>query len=129
MVSLTNREMVLLVGALRELSQKELRPKLAFWVAKTARDVDGVMSVYDESRQALLEKHAIRNDSGEVQYEEDGQSIKVDPAFWGELNELLDARGADVREIDAELLESSLDGKISTALANALMPVVVGIEV
>lgn len=129
-VTLTNREMLLLIGALRELSNMELNTKFAFWVAKTARDVDGVYDVYEKSRNALIEKYAEKDENGEYLYEDAEKTrVKVGDGFWTENAELLDAKGADVRQISVEFVDSGVNGKLSTAIAVAMLPVIAAEEV
>lgn len=126
MITITNREMIVLLGALREMSGMEMSPRLSFWVAKTARDIDGVFQVYDEQRIALLEQYALRDEDGKYVIDgDDGQSIKVSNEFWEKHAELLDSKGPDVRPIGLSVIESGLPkGSLSVNLATALLPVV-----
>jgi hypothetical protein len=129
MVTLTNREMLMLIGALRELAGMSLKTKFAFWVAKTTRDVEGVYRVYEERRLALLEKYAVRDEDGNYVYEDDSKTtIKVKDEFWKENIDLLEASGADVRQITLDFLDEGIDGALNASIMTALIPVVISEE-
>ena len=72
---LTCGETVLLMQALQELSTQKMKPKLAFWVARTIREIEPTVRVLEEQRLKLVEKHVVRDEKNEYVFLDREMSI------------------------------------------------------
>lgn len=88
---------------LPELLRKELPIKVAMRLRVLSRRVNAELETYEEMRLALVEKHALRGEDGERLPPEEGKH-KVAPAFWEELNELLETEAPEIPPVRVEEL-------------------------
>ena len=106
MIELTVQEMIDSIPTLRELSNKQLKSKVAYKLARIAREVDKESQLFNDERNKLIEKYAERDEEGNFKPNENGQ-IYVDVTnlekveqFSNEINELLETE----IEVNAEKL-------------------------
>jgi hypothetical protein len=119
---LTCGETALLMQALQELSAQKMRPKLAFWVARTIREIEPTIRALEEQRLKLVEKHAVRDEKNEYVFlDRETGIVQLKNEFWPEYDELLSSEGTKVRTCTEQMLIDGLEDSISPTLLQKLM--------
>ena len=92
MIKITLEQLINSSDALRNLSQKQLKARSAYTVAKLIKAADTEMTNFNDVRVDLVKKYAEKDENGELILDEN-QNIKVPPEniekFNIELQELL----------------------------------------
>jgi len=108
--------------ALQELSAQKMRPKLAFWVARTIREIEPTVRAFEEQRLKLVEKHAVRDEKNEYVFlDQEAGIVQLKNEFWPEYDELLSSEGTKVRTCTEQMLIDGLEDSISPTLLQKLM--------
>lgn len=106
-MKLTNRQVVQSVPAINVLNTLKLPVKASFRVAKTSKELDSVLTVYNETLKKLQEEHAERDEDGAVKTEGNQIVFKDSKAFQEAFTELLDEESdVSVRTVKLEELGS-----------------------
>lgn len=93
MIELTVQEMIDSIPTLRELSNKQLKSKVAFRVARLLREVQAESETFETARVNLVKLYAAKDENGEIKTDENGNTyIEQDKIeeFNKELRDLLD---------------------------------------
>ena len=93
MIELTVKEMIDSIPTLRELSNKQLKSKVAFRVARLLREVQAESETFETARVNLVKLYAAKDENGEIKTDENGNTyIEQDKIeeFNKELRDLLD---------------------------------------
>ena len=95
MISITLEQLVNSTEGLRELSQKTLKARPAYAVAKILKAAEAEMTGFNDTRMNLIKKYGEKKDDGELNTDENG-NVHIAPEsltdFNKELQELLDTR-------------------------------------
>lgn len=93
MIELTVQKMIDSIPTLRELSNKQLKSKVAFRVARLLREVQAESETFETARVNLVKLYAAKDENGEIKTDENGNTyIEQDKIeeFNKELRDLLD---------------------------------------
>lgn len=93
MIELTVQEMIDSIPTLRELSNRQLKSKVAFRVARLLREVQAESETFETARVNLVKLYAAKDENGEIKTDENGNTyIEQDKIeeFNKELRDLLD---------------------------------------
>ena len=93
MIKLKISDIINSVSTLKELMGKSLKSRVAYKVARLAREVENEYKLYDEKRIDLIKKYANHDENGELILDEEGSFSVADEnvaAFRKELMELMD---------------------------------------
>jgi hypothetical protein len=89
-MKLTNRQVVQSVPAINVLNTLKLPVRASFRVAKTSKELDSVLTVYNETLKKLQEEHCEREEDGSVKTNGNQIVFKDAEAFQTAFTELLD---------------------------------------
>jgi hypothetical protein len=89
-MKLTNRQVVQSVPAINVLNTLKLPVKASFRVAKTSKELDSVLTVYNETLKKLQEEYCERDEEGAVKTDGNQIVFKDASAFQTAFTELLD---------------------------------------
>ena len=106
MIKLKITDIINSVSTLKELMSKPLKSRVAYKVARLAREVENEYRLYDEKRVDLIKKFANHDENGELVVDEEGSFSVADEnvaEFRKELMELMDV------EIELNVDKVSLD--------------------
>ena len=95
MISITLEQLVNSTEGLRELSQKTLKARPAYAVAKILKAAEAEMTGFNDTRMNLIKKYGEKKDDGELNTDENGNVHIASESladFNKELQELLDTR-------------------------------------
>ena len=105
MINTHLRNIVESADIMRELSNKSLKGRAAFRVARLLRELEKEFTLFNEKRMDLIKEYAQKDENGEMKSDENG-NVTLDQdrlnEFYQSLDELLNA---DV-EINAEKIDS-----------------------
>ena len=93
MIELTVQDMIDSIPTLRDLSNKQLKSKVAFRVARLLREVQAESETFETARINLVKLYAAKDENGEIKTDENGNTyIEQDKIeeFNKELRDLLD---------------------------------------
>jgi hypothetical protein len=88
-MKLTNRQVVHSISALNTLNSLKLPVKASFKLAKTSRELDATLQVYNNTLQKLQDEHCERDEDGGVKSEGNKIVLKDVAAFNKAFEELL----------------------------------------
>lgn len=95
MIELTVQEMIDSIPTLRELSNKPLKSKVAFRVARLLREIQAESETFETARINLVKMYAAKDENGEIKTDENGNTF-IEPneiaTFNSELTDLLNNR-------------------------------------
>lgn len=95
MIEITLEQLVNSTEALRALSNKQLKAKSAYAVARLIKAADQEMTNFNETRMELIKKYGIKDDSGELKLDDNGNA-QIDQAslstFNSEFRDLLQTK-------------------------------------
>lgn len=95
MISITLEQLVNSTEGLRELSQKTLKARPAYAVAKILKAAEAEMTGFNDTRMNLIKKYGEKKEDGELNTDENG-NVHITPEsladFNKELQELLDTQ-------------------------------------
>lgn len=92
MIELTVQEMIDSIPTLRELSNKQLKSKVAFRVARLLREVQAESETFETARVSLIKLYGAKDENGNLKADENGNTyIEQDKVaeFNSELTDLL----------------------------------------
>ena len=119
MINTHLRNIVESADIMRELSNKSLKGRAAFRVARLLRELEKEFTLFNEKRMDLIKEYAQKNENGEMKSDENG-NVTLDQdrlnEFYQSLDELLNA---DV-EINAEKIDSEDLGDIEITPAQII---------
>lgn len=95
MIQVTLSDIVNSASTFRELSGKQLPIKVAFKIARLIRELDKENATFESSRKAIIEKYAMRDESGKITQADNGNIILQQDKIIecnSELNELLSTK-------------------------------------
>ena len=93
MIKIKLEQLVNSAEGLRGLSQKQLKARAAYAVAKILKAADAEMTSFNETRMELIKKYGEKDETGELKSDENGNVHIPDDTlatFSNELQELLD---------------------------------------
>ena len=94
MIKVSLNDIVNSASTFRELSEKQLPIRVAFRIARLIRELDKENATFESSRRAIIEKYAMRDETGKITQADNGNIIlqqdKIEDCN-NELNELLSA--------------------------------------
>lgn len=94
MIKVSLNDIVNSSSTFRELSEKQLPIRVAFRIARLIRELDKENTTFENSRRAIIEKYAMRDEAGKIAQADNGNIIlqqdKIEDCN-NELNELLSA--------------------------------------
>lgn len=92
MIELTVQEMIDSIPTLRELSNKQLKSKVAFRVARLLKAVQAESETFETARINLIKLYGAKDENGELKVDDKGNTF-INPdeisQFNNELNDLL----------------------------------------
>lgn len=107
MITIKINDLVNCTDALRALSEKDMKAKLAYSTAKLLKVADTEMSGFNDARMKLIEKYGNKDENGNL-IKDDKDNVKIDneniAEFSEELNDLLDTQV----ELNANKLKLSM---------------------
>jgi len=119
MINTHLRNIVESADIMRELSNKSLKGRAAFRVARLLRELEKEFTLFNEKRMDLIKEYAQKDENGEMKSDENG-NVTLDQdrlnEFYQSLDELLNA---DV-EINAEKIDSEDIGDIEITPAQII---------
>jgi 5'-deoxynucleotidase YfbR-like HD superfamily hydrolase len=119
MINTHLRNIVESADIMRELSNKSLKGRAAFRVARLLRELEKEFTLFNEKRMDLIKEYAQKDENGEIKSDENG-NVTLDQdklnEFYQSLDELLNA---DV-EINAEKIDSEDLGDIEITPAQII---------
>lgn len=74
MIELTVQEMIDSIPTLRELSNKQLKSKVAFRVARLLREVQAESETFETARINLVKLYGAKDENGELKADENGNT-------------------------------------------------------
>ena len=74
MIELTVQEMIDSIPTLRELSNKQLKSKVAFRVARLLREVQAESETFETARINLVKLYGAKDENGELKTDENGNT-------------------------------------------------------
>ena len=92
MIQVTLNDIVNSSSTFRELSEKQLPIRVAFKIARLIRELDKENVTFENSRKAIIEKYAMRDETGKITQADNGNIILQQDKIIecnNELNELL----------------------------------------
>ena len=92
MIELTVQEMIDSIPTLRELSNKQLKSKVAYRVARLLREVQAESETFETARVSLIKLYGAKDENGNLKTDENGNTyIEQDKIaeFNSELTDLL----------------------------------------
>ena len=104
MINITLREIVDSSDTMKKLSQKSLKGKTAYYVARLLREVDKELTLFNETRGNLIKKYGEKDEKGELKIDENG-NCKFIPEkiekFYSEMDDILN----NIIELNANKIE------------------------
>lgn len=104
MINITLREIVDSSDIMKKLSQKSLKGKTAYYVARLLREVDKELTLFNETRSNLIKKYGEKDEKGELKIDENG-NCKFIPEniekFYSEMDDILN----NIIELNANKIE------------------------
>ena len=114
MISMTINDLMNVVPVLREMAEKPFKGAITFKLARLMREIDKEMTLFEESRQKLAEKYALRDDNGQIVLTEDG-NIRLQEDKVQECNEEMISLLTTEVEINADKISASAFDEIEIA--------------
>lgn len=92
MINITVKELVDSSETMKKLSQKSLKGKTAYYIARLLREIDKELTLFNETRGDLIKKYGEKDENGELKIDENG-NCKFGPdtieQFYSEMNDIL----------------------------------------
>ena len=101
MITMTVNDLLNVIPVLRELLNKPFKGSTAFKLARLMRELDKETTLFEESRQKLAEKFGIRDEDGNLAFDENG-NIRLQPEKLSECSEEMIGLLNTKLEINAE---------------------------
>ena len=92
MINITLRELVDSSDTMKKLSQKSLKGKIAYYIARLLREIDKELTLFNETRGTLIKKYGEKDENGELKIDENGNckfSPEATERFYSEMNDIL----------------------------------------
>ena len=92
MIKVSLSDIINSASTFKELSEKQLPIRAAFRIARLIRELDKENATFESSRRAIIEKYAMRDETGKVAQADNGNIILQQDKIVecnSELNELL----------------------------------------
>ena len=122
MIEVTIGEIIESIDAFKEIVKFPLKAKIAYQVARLAREIEKEHGLFQEKRTELIKKYADKNEKGELIINSNNQFTVAEKnveVFKKELGELLDNKV----ELNAQKIKlDDFDCEINTQQMMALMP-------
>ena len=119
MITMTVNDLMNVVPVLREMAEKPFKGAITFKLARLMREIDKEMTLFEESRQKLAEKYALRDDNGQIVLTEDG-NIRLQEDKVQECNEEMISLLTTEVEINADKISASAFDNIEIAPNQAI---------
>lgn len=119
MITMTVNDLMNVVPVLREMAEKPFKGAITFKLARLMREIDKEMTLFEESRQKLAEKYALRDDNGQIVLTEDG-NIRLQEDKVQECNEEMISLLTTEVEINADKISASAFDEIEIAPNQAI---------
>lgn len=120
MITMTVNDLLNVIPVLRELLNKPFKGSTAFKLARLMREVDKETTLFEESRQKLAEKFGVRDEGGNLTFDENG-NIKLQPEKLNECNEEMIGLLNTTLEINAEKIPMEAFADIDIAPAQVMV--------
>lgn len=92
MINISLRELVDSSETMKKLSQKSLKGKTAYYIARLLREIDKELTLFNETRGNLIKKYGEKDENGDLKIDENG-ICKFIPEemekFYSEMNDIL----------------------------------------
>jgi hypothetical protein len=120
MITMTVNDLLNVIPVLRELLNKPFKGSTAFKLARLMREVDKETTLFEESRQKLAEKFGMRDEGGNLTFDENG-NIQLQPEKLNECNEEMLGLLNTTLEINAEKIPMESFADIDIAPAQVMV--------
>ena len=102
-MKLSNERLMNSVGVLSKLNNSELAVKTSYKLSKNIKTLDKEIVLFNEEKQKLINKYAVKNEKGENKIENGNFEIADRENFNKEYRELLDI------EVDVKIEKINID--------------------
>ncbi|MGG7143540.1 hypothetical protein ACQPVP_08745 [Clostridium nigeriense] len=102
-MKLSNERLINSVGVLSKLNNSELAVKTSYKLSKNIKTLDKEIVLFNEEKQKLINKYAVKNEKGENKIENGIVEIADTENFNKECRELLDI------EVDVKIEKINID--------------------
>ena len=119
MITMTVNDLLNVIPVLRELLNKPFKGATAFKLARLMRELDKETTLFEESRQKLAEKFGVRDENGNLTFDENG-NIQLQPEKLSECNEEMLGLLNTALEINAEKIPMEAFADIDIAPAQVM---------
>lgn len=102
-MKLSNERLINSVGVLSKLNNSELAVKTSYKLSKNIKTLDKEIVLFNEEKQKLINKYAVKNEKGENKIENGNFEIADRENFNKEYRELLDI------EVDVKIEKINID--------------------
>lgn len=119
MITMTVNDLLNVIPVLRELLNKPFKGSTAFKLARLMRELDKETTLFEESRQKLAEKFGVRDEDGNLTFDENG-NIRLQPEKLSECNEEMLGLLNTALEINAEKIPMEAFADIDIAPAQVM---------
>ncbi len=110
MIEVTLRQIVDSAETMRELSNKPLKGRIAYRIARLLRELDKEFSLFNEKRTDLVKEYVIKDENGELKTDENGDLVldkERIQEFYTAINDLLNTQvSINAEKVDLVDLES-----------------------
>ena len=110
MIEVTLRQIVDSAETMRELSNKPLKGRVAYRIARLLRELDKEFSLFNEKRTDLVKEYVIKDENGELKTDENGDLVldkERIQEFYTAINDLLNTQvSINAEKVDLVDLES-----------------------
>ena len=119
MITMTVNDLLNVIPVLRELLNKPFKGSTAFKLARLMRELDRETTLFEEARQKLAEKFGVRDQDGNLTFDENG-NIQLQPEKLSECNEEMLGLLNTTLEINAEKIPMEAFDDIDIAPAQVM---------
>lgn len=102
-MKLSNERLINSIGVLSKLNNSELAVKTSYKLSKNIKTLDKEIVLFNEEKQKLINKYAVKNEKGENKIENGNFEIADRENFNKEYRELLDI------EVDVKIEKINID--------------------
>lgn len=103
MIKIKLSDLVNSIEGLRSLGQKELKAKPAYRVGKTIKAVEGELTVFNQTRQELIQKYGEKKEDGQLNTDENG-NVKIPLDVISEFNKQMQELLNEEIELNVNLI-------------------------
>ena len=122
-MKITNKKIVENMGLIRDVSSKQLTPRVSYTISRNLDHLESVTKTYEKERQKLLDKYAEKDDKGKLVLRPDGISVKfkddvAETAFKKDVEELLNCdNDIDIRKVKLDDLKDAQGNPVAFSAA------------